>query len=536
GRLVSEEIQNDSIRYVWEFDKPISGIGWICAGKFWRQSIMMKDIPLSVHLFNEDSSHGPKVLSQAKEILEFFSHRFTPYRFPKFSIVEVDDWLAGKNVLALATQSFILVKKLAFITDDRFNKVEMILPHEIAHQWWPMTVFIQDEDAAFLAEGMCEYSALLYNESRGTMTIRDSLNHHPLLRPLIMRTLKSVDFPLQKKADIRSFPTQYLKASYVHNMLRRIVGDSVFNEIYKEYAYRFTERRVQLNDFQTLAEELSVKKLKWFFDQWITSKGLPRLKIYNVKTNPVGNRWVTQGRVRMVGYEKYSTFIEVGAEINTGIVKTDVWLGTDSLGNYRNDVPFEIVSGSKPGRVMLDPNGDVLKIRKLPVKFSDLRDPSDGIMIIGTMNNHIELLQRARRDSSEMDMAGWSIRMKDDSAITLADLQQERVFVYGKASENLVAADLQEKFPISFRSDSVLIPQGLSLKGEVIFDSTLTLMQAIENPFIPQGLLYWIAPLSNRAESDLLPFDHSWVLVRGKDEIASGVWEMRDEDVVVEIK
>jgi len=46
----------------------------------------------------------------------------------------------------------------------------------------------------------------------------------------------------------------------------------------------------------------------------------------------------------------------------------------------------------------------------------------------------------------------------------------------------------------------------------------------------------WVAPLSPKAEPELMPYDHSWILVRGKEEIISGTWEVKDEEVVVEVK
>ena len=530
GRLVSHTTLNDSTIFVWESDQVLPLIGWICAGKFWNKEITNQKISFSVHLIDEDSSSATGVLLLMRDVVKFYSDKFIPYRFPKLSVVEVEDWVAGKNVLAIATPSMIMVKKLAFTTNDRFNRIESILPHEIAHQWWPATVFINDEDAAFLSEGMCEYSAVLYSKESDRMNLRDSLSRHPLLRSLLMRAQQGKDVPLQQKVDLRSLPTHYLKASYVHNMLRRIVGDSVFSKIYHEFAKRFETKRVSLSDFEKIAEELSDKKLDWFFEQWVKKRGIPRMKIYNVKSIQRGDRWATRGRVRVVGYEKYSALVAIGAQTSAGIKTADVWLGDDTSGNFRNDVPFEIITDKKPLRAILDPDGDVLKIQKLPVKLGDLREPAGGIMIIGTLRRKAHLLHLARSDSAEMDKAGWSFTIKSDTSVTLADLQNERVFLYGSATENCIVEDLQNIFPIGFRGDSVVV------NGEVIYDSTFALLQVIESPYITQGLLCWIAPLSERARPELLPYDVSWTLVRGKDEITSGIWEVEDVDLVVEIK
>ncbi|MGA2623453.1 MAG: M1 family aminopeptidase [Bacteroidota bacterium] len=530
GRLVSRTAMGGSTQFVWESDQPIPVIGWICAGKFFKALRTDGALPIGVELFPEDSISARKVLDLAENVLKYYSAHFTPFRFPKLSIIEVDDWVAGRNVLAVASPSFIMVKRFAFETTDKFNQVQSILPHEIAHQWWPSTVFVNQDDIAFLSEGLCEYSAKLYDEARGVATLRDSLGHHPLLRSLIMRVAAGKDVPLHEKADLRTLPTHYLKASYVHNMLRHIIGDTVFFRLCKEFARRFNLKPATLSDFQRLAEELSGKELTWFFDQWVNGKGIPRLKIYNVKATRHSGGWLTQGRVRVVGYDKFTTFVEVGVDDSTEVKKTTVWIGSDSSKVYHNDVPFEVFSSHKPKRALLDPDGEVLKIQKLPVKLGDLREPSDGIMIVGSLQHRDYLLSLAQRDSAEMDKAGWSLTIRPDTSVSLGDLQNEMVFLYGRASENRIAANLAGKFPIRFNGDSVIIEK------EPLFDSSLTLTQIIENPFVAQGLLCWIAPLSARARPLLQPLDDSWVLTRDQEKIASGTWEVRDPDLVFGIK
>ncbi|HEY6191331.1 MAG TPA: M1 family aminopeptidase [Bacteroidota bacterium] len=545
GTLIRREELKDSTLYLFELKKPIPTLGWICAGKYRSSRDDSSGYPVSVHLFDEDSADAGRILRLAGKVLNYYSRTFSPYRFPDLKIVEVEDWLGGGAVLAAAIPTMVLIKKVTLHSEDRFNQVRTILPHEIAHQWWPMTVFNDDVDAALLSEGMCDYSALLFNESMGTLSVRDSLKHHPLLRSLILRAEQGRDLPLQRKADLRSLPTHYLKASYIHHMLRHILGDSAFIRLYREYASRFGGKHAGLDDFRRLSEEISGRTLDWFFEQWVKNRGIPRLKIYNVKSSAEGGRWSTRGRVRVVGYEKYTALVDVGVQSPAGIQKTSVWLGKDTLGVYRNDVPFEIISSVKPDRAVLDPDGDLLLYQKLPVTLSDLRDPADGLLVVGTRGHAAELMALAQKDSAEMSASSWSISIKRDVEVTLGDLQSERVFLYGKASENSAVAELASKFPIGFRGDSVEIPGGFRGPGAqdtglfrsgTIFDSTLTLLQCIESPYLNRGVLVWVAPLSVLAKPALSPYEHSWVIARGKNEIGSGIWEVKDGERVVEIR
>ena len=134
GKLVKTESREDSSTFVWEYDRPIPQIGWICAGKFYTVRNEHGAIPVAVHLFAEDSSSGKNVAELASSIVQFYSKKFLPYRFPELNIIEVENWVAGRNVLAIAVPSIVMVKQLAITTEDSFNKAASILPHEIGHQ------------------------------------------------------------------------------------------------------------------------------------------------------------------------------------------------------------------------------------------------------------------------------------------------------------------------------------------------------------------------------------------------------------------
>jgi hypothetical protein len=526
GAPVLQETGGDRTTFVWELNGRIQTAGWIAAGVYQPRTYPGTGIPLTAYLFSGDTATAAALLEQAADVLGFCSRKFVKYRFPALAIVEVEDWLGGGNVLAASSPTMIVVKKHAFRSEDRFNRVETILPHEIAHQWWPLTVFVGPEDVAFLSEGLCEFTALLYGESAGTRTVRDSLGTHQLLRTLINRAAGGRDLPLQQERDLRTLPSHYLKAAYVHSMLRRIIGGEAYDSLLHLFADRFQLQKAGLAAFDSLAGEVSGRNLHWFFDQWVRKSGIPKLKIYNVKTVHTDSGWVTKGRVRILGYEKFTTFADVLVQTPAGSTTDRLWLGVDSLGVYRNDIPFSITTGSKPGKVLLDPSGEILKMQRMATKFSDLREPGQLLAVVGPGT---QLLKDARADSTALAQGGWSFTIKADSAVTLVDLQSERLLLYGRPSENSVVRTYAGSFPMSFSGDSIVVD------GGPVFDSSLTVLQAIDSPFSRQGIWCWIAPLSSGAEHTLLPFDASWLLVRGTETISSGTWNVKDDDLEVTI-
>ncbi|TAK61007.1 MAG: hypothetical protein EPO24_06150, partial [Bacteroidetes bacterium] len=142
GVLVKRDSLPNSNLFVWEYDEPVPMIGWILAGKFVKDSKKEGSTPISTYLFSEDSSHSKRIMSLADSVLLFYNSKFTPFRFHNLNIIEVENWVAGKSVLAISIPSIIMIKKQAFETEDVFNTYPLILAHEVAHQWWPATVFI----------------------------------------------------------------------------------------------------------------------------------------------------------------------------------------------------------------------------------------------------------------------------------------------------------------------------------------------------------------------------------------------------------
>lgn len=69
----------------------------------------------------------------------------------------------------------------------------------------------------------------------------------------------------------------YPGGSWRIHMLRKMLGESVFWKGVKLYVETFTAKTVQTSDFQGCLEKVSGLNLTRFFDEWLHSKGFPKL-------------------------------------------------------------------------------------------------------------------------------------------------------------------------------------------------------------------------------------------------------------------
>jgi len=308
------------------------------------------------------------------------------------------------------------------------------------------------------------------------------------------------------------------------------MGREAFTAFLRDFTRAFTGRYATIADYRGMAERASRRDLGWFFDQWVSGVGIPAFRVYNVTAERTDSGTSVRGRLRIPGYDRFTARVVLGLSAGGGESRIAVEIGLDSSGRYRNDVPFEFPATFAPLSVTVDPDGDLLKMEKLPEKFSDLREPGAALLVTGSGPGGLHARVLAAGDSARLAAEGWSVEIRDDSAVTLGDLQRDRLMIYGTVGQNLVVANTAGRFPMSAAGGSVRVG------GEEVSDSSLALLQVVENPYFTGGLLIWVLPFSDAAFPELRPYDHSWILARGSEEIQSGTWVVEDDDLEAAVK
>ena len=70
----------------------------------------------------------------------------------------------------------------------------------------------------------------------------------------------------------------YQKGGWVLHMLRAEVGTETFWTAIREYYRRYQNQNASTADLRAVFEQVSGKNLDWFFAQWLTRPGVPRLE------------------------------------------------------------------------------------------------------------------------------------------------------------------------------------------------------------------------------------------------------------------
>ncbi len=106
-----------------------------------------------------------ETLDLVADAIRFFSETFGDYPYETFSAVITGFKEGGMEYSGLCFISDSL--------DEEYKKIALV--HEIAHEWWYSAVGNDQINAAYLDEGLCEYSTYLYFSSKGSNEIAENI-------------------------------------------------------------------------------------------------------------------------------------------------------------------------------------------------------------------------------------------------------------------------------------------------------------------------------------------------------------------------
>ena len=329
---------------VW--DKP-SFPGTIIAGQF-GDSVFTAG-GLNVHVYfqpihkNIASQYGE---TAAKEF-QYFSSLYGPPLSTSLKVVEIPDdaglptaW--APEVAALSSGNI----------GDKVNY--RLLADTIAHQWWGASVSPASMDDWWLNDGFARYSEVRYvEEAAGEAAFQE------MMKDVSVGALAYDTVPLASVGKTDPFSPEFQslttdKGAEILNMLRWVMGDDKFDNTMRGFAIQFAGKSATTADFQNIAQQHYGDQLTWFFTQWLNSTGAPDFKNkYTVYRLGNGKGFRIVGEITQdLDLFRMPMEVKVETDGKTENKRIDV-VGTDS--------PYTVDTYGRPRRIVIDPNGWVLK-------------------------------------------------------------------------------------------------------------------------------------------------------------------------------
>jgi aminopeptidase N len=299
-------------------------------------------IPVTAWVYPQDRDKGFYDYALANEILQFFSAYIGPYAFKKLANVQ------SKTIFGGMENASTIFYTENSVTGNR--KSEDLIAHEIAHQWFGNMATEKSFPHLWLSEGFATYLTDIYWEKKyGKEAFLQRLGDE---REEVIGFNRQVNTPVVDSVsplmDLLN-DNSYEKGAWVLHMLRGRVGDDTFQKIIRTYYNQFKGGNADTRDFQAVAEKVSGKNLRDFFDQWLYKPGLPRLTGYWNFDGSKLNITITQS-----GKNTFHFPLEI-ALINASGKQT-----THTISISSPQTSFTLPASSKPSKMVLDPNTSLL--------------------------------------------------------------------------------------------------------------------------------------------------------------------------------
>jgi aminopeptidase N len=342
--------------YNWRMTNPISNYSIVFnAAPYkliedkYKSTTTGETMPIVFYVLPEDFAKGPGLVAQQKKYLAFYEKYLGPYPFrsQKVGIVETPH-LGMEHSTAIAYGN-------QFKYDP--DGTDWLLLHEFGHEYWANLVTASDWRDFWIHEGFQSYMDTLYQEEmHGQEAYLKAMNarvkNFRNMQPVAPREPKIAYQVYMAEPDyLKSDGDIYGKGAYILHTLRYLIGDKAFFNALRHMAYpnkqmeTFTdgrqERLVNTDDFLTIAEQDSGKKLDWFFELYLRQPKLPRL-VTETSGNTLDLRWETPNNLPFP--------MPIDVEVNGKIQRVEMKDGKASIK----------FTGTAP---VVDPKGWVLKTR-----------------------------------------------------------------------------------------------------------------------------------------------------------------------------
>jgi aminopeptidase N len=234
-------------------------------------------VPIETWVYRQDRDNGFALFAEPTlAVLDFFSERIGPYSYERLGHVQANGVRGG---MESATSIFYGDDS---VNDPRSPRWRSVMVHEIAHQWFGNAVTESDWDHVWLSEGFATYFTHLFVEHaygrdemvRGLVRDRDEVREFDKKSP----DYRIIHDNLSDMSQVLSSPGTYKKGGWTLHMLRGVVGDAAFWTGVRDYYRRYRDANATTADFERCMELAAGRELAWFFDQWLTRGGFPKLR------------------------------------------------------------------------------------------------------------------------------------------------------------------------------------------------------------------------------------------------------------------
>ncbi len=274
GRLATDRRNRDGSRtVVWAQERPASiYLASIVVAPLVRIRDGYRRLPLEYYVYPEDSALARPLFGITPDVIAVYE-RLTGVRYPwsKYAQTTVADFFGGMENVSATTLVDWLPDRRAYLDRPWYRRV--LIPHELAHQWFGDLVTISNWANMWLNEGFAQFMPGQY--------WREKLGRQAEDDYYLEDYRSTLEIDARRRMPLASLGSNnvYPKGSLVLRMLKYTLGEERFWAAIKHYLDHYAYANVTSDDLRQAILEATGENLSWFFDQWVYRAGYPELTV-----------------------------------------------------------------------------------------------------------------------------------------------------------------------------------------------------------------------------------------------------------------
>jgi hypothetical protein len=265
----------------------VHDFAWFANAGYLIRRARYHDTQINVYFFSRQEQPWLDMSGCVRDALSYYGEWYGEYPYAQMSVAE--GGLGAGGGMEYPEITVISPSAISGVPGGSRSWVrvpETAVIHETGHQWFYGILGSNEMDEAWLDEGMTAFSENRYMEAK--YDLKGNLTDWPKRLGWLPRVndrdymLMAYHVAVNAGADGNAlkpsfeFPDEisygavtYMKGAWVMSTLREALGDSVFDDVMREYVAEWRFRHPHVQDFIEVAERVSGRDLRAFFHDYL---------------------------------------------------------------------------------------------------------------------------------------------------------------------------------------------------------------------------------------------------------------------------
>lgn len=244
---------------------PVREFGLIMSRTYQKQTLRIRGFEINSYFLPADAAMGYSALWRAAAALQAFSDAFGGYPYTKLDVAEAP---LGKHGMEYPT--LVLIGSDVYRTERL--KLEPLVAHETAHQWWYNLVGSDPVASPAVDESLTEYSLWTYYEGVYGPSRAEQIVEERWDGPFKAAKAAGLDAPVEQPASRFTKDNYeaivYAKGALLLNDLRHFIGDDAFDLTIRRYLQNYRYRVAPPGALLGLASGATSRNLEGESEKW----------------------------------------------------------------------------------------------------------------------------------------------------------------------------------------------------------------------------------------------------------------------------